>query len=200
MRLDAGAMPLDTWLPRLRAQHDNTMLVLGGAGGGKTYLLLVVEGLFQHFLGPACIRKAAPTITASRLLGGNTLHALHRLLRGNLTELRGRMNAQSLARYRKDWAPVIGHAADEVGMLPPKLLHQINARTQTAKKSESTFGGLWTWLSGDFMQLPPIGQPSLALQPLSSDSVRVEPGVKGAEEAQTANPEHRAPPCKGWYV
>ena len=62
-------------------------------------------------------------------------------------------------------------AADECGMLSPKLLHQVNDRTQTAKQCTETFGGLWTWLSGDFLQLPPVGQPSLAQPVPEIDSI-----------------------------
>ena len=155
-------MPSDTWIPQLGEPNANVMVVVGGAGAGKTHLLLVVESLFEHFLGYGCLRKAAPTNTASRLLGGNTLHALHRLPRGSLLDKRARLRAETLTKHRRQWAPVIGHAADEVGMMSPKQLHQVNARTQTAKNCNMTFGGLWIWLSGDFLQLPPIGQPSLA--------------------------------------
>ena len=39
-------MPAETWLPILPATvNDNAMVVVGGAGAGKTYLLLVVEAV-----------------------------------------------------------------------------------------------------------------------------------------------------------
>eukprot|EP00435_Cladocopium_sp_Y103_P008727 s3817_g2.t1 len=181
-------MPADTWVPKLPAPiNDNVMVVVGGAGAGKTYLLLVVESLFQHFLGCGCLRKGAPTNTASRLLGGNTLHALHRLPRGNLLDKRARLKAETLARHRKEWSEVTGHAADEVGMLSPKQLHQVNDRTQTARQSTLAFGGLWSWLSGDFLQLPPIGQPSLAQ---ASSDICAPPGDN--EDLPEHDPEHRA--------
>ena len=163
----------------------NVMLVIGGAGAGKTHVLLLVDCLFQHFLGPQCLLKAAPTITAARLLGGNTIHALHHLPRtGGLRGRQGRLRAVTITKHRKEWSHVVGHAADEIGMLSPKLLYQINVRTQSAKKNNATFGGLWSWLSGDFLQLPPIGQPSLA-QPLAdATSVRAPDGLDADD------PEH----------
>ena len=194
-RVDAGLLPPETWKPSLPTNHGNTMLVLGGAGAGKTHLLLVVEKLYCHYLGPDCVRKAAPTITAARLLGGNTLHALRKLPRTNLSEKRARMSAATLAKHRKAWIGVVGHAADECGMLSPKLLHQVNDRTQSAKQCTETFGGLWTWLSGDFLQLPPVGQPSLA-QPVP-DIDSLHQCVDGSDEHVPADldPENRALAC-----
>lgn len=161
------------------------MLVIGGAGAGKTHLLLLVNCLFQHFLGPQCLLKAAPTITAARLLGGNTIHALHHLPRtGGLRGRQGRLRAVTIAKHRKEWSNVVGHAADEIGMLSPKLLYQISVRTQSAKKNDATFGGLWSWLSGDFLQLPPIGQPSLAQSLPEATSVRTR------NEFDNDDPEH----------
>ena len=102
------------------------------------------------------------------------------------------MSAATLAKHLKAWIGVIGHAADECGMLSPKLLHQVNDRTQTAKQCTETFGGLWTWLSGDFRQLPPVGQPSLAQPVPEIDSIHQS--LDGSDEPVTADldPENRA--------
>ena len=49
-------------------------------------------------------------------------------------------------------------------MLAPSTLHQLDARTRTAKrKPQSTFGALTTVLAGEFLQLPHPTQSSLAL-------------------------------------
>lgn len=172
------------------------MLVIGGAGAGKTFLLLAVESLFQHFLGAGCIHKAAPTITAARLLGGNTLHALHRLPRADLTSKFGKLSSVTLAKHRKAWSNAVGHAADELGMVSPKVFHQIDDRSRCAKQVDEPFGGLWSWLSGDFLQLPPVGQPSLA-QPLASQeddavtTVDQQKDLDAEDEAANGDAEHR---------
>ena len=158
----------------LPPDFTNILLVTGGAGSGKTTLLLVIEQLFHHFAGD-CLHKAAPTITASRLIRGDTIHALHKLPRTTLTSRRGRMTSQRLAAHRQRWRGKIGHCVDEISMTSPKQLHQINVRCQEALQSSKPFGGLWTWLSGDFLQLPPVGMPSLA-----------DPTSAGATDGETA--------------
>ncbi|CAE7035535.1 PIF1 [Symbiodinium sp. CCMP2592] len=164
-----GAATAKCLRPLLAAPNDHVLVLLGGAGIGKTHLILTIETLFQHFCGPGCMKKGAPTITAARILGGNTIHALHRLPRGHLTDRRSRLSSLAIAKLRHEWQNVVGHVADEVGMIPPKLLHQIDMRTRTAKRSSETFGHLWTALSGDFMQLPPVGHPSLAADACADD-------------------------------
>lgn len=194
-RITDGLAPANTWQPS-SFRNGHIMLVLGGAGAGKTFLLLAVESLFQHFVGGGCIQKAAPTITAARLLGGNTLHALHRLPRADLTSKFGKLSAVTLAKHRKAWANAVGHAADEIGMLSPKVLHQIDVRSQCARQVNEPFGGLWSWLSGDFLQLPPVGQPSLAqpVDPLEDDAAKnagQQKDFEAEDDAANGDAEHR---------
>lgn len=155
------ARPAPSVTLNLPNNFAHILLVTGGAGSGKSTLLLVVDQLFQHFAGD-CLHKAAPTITAARLIRGDTIHALHKLPRTTLTSKSARMTTARLTAHRRRWRGKIGHCIDEVSMTSPKQLHQMDVRCQAASKSPLTFGGLWTCLSGDFLQLPPIGMPSLA--------------------------------------
>ena len=143
--------------------HPFSHVLIGGAGTGKTTVLRVMEALSDYFHGPDSFRMSAPTNTASRLLGGNTIHATYKLPRGTLTSRRGRLSGRVLKRFRKQWVPTIAHAIDEISVVPTDGLYQIDHRSRLAKERfESIMGNLGTILSGDFLQLPPVDRPSLA--------------------------------------
>eukprot|EP00973_Karenia_brevis_P025202 3476373-Karenia_brevis.AAC.1 len=79
------------------------MIFVGGAGTGKTTTILVIEALVDFFYGAGSVCKSAPTNTASRLIGGDTLHASYKLPLGTLHGTRGKLSAAVLLRYRRWW-------------------------------------------------------------------------------------------------
>ena len=147
--------------------YDDAVLqhvLIGGAGSGKTTTMLVVEALLELFLGPGTFKKSAPTNTAARLWGGDTSHAVYKLPRGSLLGRRARLSSRVLRAMRKQWQSIRAQAIDEISMMPPQLLFQIDMRTRQAKAREHhTFGKLATGVCGDFLQMPPVEEPSLAL-------------------------------------
>ena len=67
--------------PPPAALHVDTLFhaLIGGPGTGKTTTTKVINALLEHFLGPECMPQSAPTNTAARLLGGNTVDARYKL-------------------------------------------------------------------------------------------------------------------------
>ena len=94
----------ETWISA-DAPEPLRHILVGGAGSGKTTTLLVIEALLDFFLGPASMRKSAPTNTAARLLGGDTVHALFKLPRGTLLSKRGTLSKAALKKMKKNGAP-----------------------------------------------------------------------------------------------
>ena len=86
--------------------------------------------------------KAAPTNTAARLLGGDTVHALYKLPFGSLLGRRAQLSSRVLKAFRKRWATVKAHAIDEISVLPPDKFYQIDVRTRVATGQEHDHG--WT--------------------------------------------------------
>lgn len=149
-------------------------MLIGGAGTGKTTTLRVLEALAEYFHGSGSFCKSAPTNTAARLLGGDTVHALYKLPRSTLASRRGRLSGRVLKRFRRQWSPVLAQAIDEISVVPPDILYQINERSREGKQNwGACMGGLATILSGDFLQLPPVNRPSLA-QRLDTEGFAVE--------------------------
>ncbi len=141
------------------------MILIGGPGTGKTTTIMVEEALLDFFYESGAMGKAAPTNTAARLLGGDTLHALYKLPMGTLHGKRGKLSAPVLKRYKKRWEGKRAHVIDEISMVMPNNFYQVEVRSRTATGNiEERFGGLATELCGDFLQLPPVDGPSLAFK------------------------------------
>ena len=64
--------------------REFALVLVGPAGTGKTSVLKAAEALIDHFAGSESVRKCAISNTASRLLGGDTMHALCKLPREDL--------------------------------------------------------------------------------------------------------------------
>ena len=140
---------------------------------------LDAEAFFDHLAGSESVRKCALSNTASRLLGGDTLHALCKLPRFDLQRLTGKLSGPVLQRHRERWRTAVGLFVDEISMVAPEQLHQADIRVQQATRNyHHAFGGLGTVLSGDFMQLPPVERGSLAKVLSSEATVKDEDGAQ----------------------
>ena len=121
------------------------MAIVGAAGTGKTAVLKIIQPFADVWLGIESVLKSAPTNTASRVFGGDTCHALYKLPFGTLKSRRGKLTGPILQSYGPRFRNVRLQNIDEVGMLPPSSLHQIEVRRRTAPRDiHSMFGGLST--------------------------------------------------------
>ena len=95
------------------------LAIMGPGGTGKTAVLKLTEALIVFFCGPDTVRKLAPSNTAARLLGGDTMHALCKLPFGNarLTSKRGRLSSHILQKHRQTWRRAVAAFLDEVSMI-----------------------------------------------------------------------------------
>ena len=129
-----------------RTPPPTHLVVVGGAGSGKTTVLLVIDKFFQYYFGPQTTQKSAPTITAARLIGGNTIHALYKLPRGRLSSKDGRLSSTTTARLRRTWRHARCQSVDEISMASPRHLYQMDQRARVATRRNELFGGLF-WLT-----------------------------------------------------
>ena len=84
--------------------HTFFHALIGGPGTGKTTTTKVINALLEHFLGPECMPQSAPTNTAARLLGGNTVDARYKLPRSSLLSNRdGQLSDSVLKAFRRQW-------------------------------------------------------------------------------------------------
>ena len=139
-------------------QHDAppiSMLVLGTAGTGKSFLINCLRQLLQN-----TVTILAPTGVAAANIHGATLHS--HLQFANLCTF-AQLRGPALQRLQDKFASTRYLIIDEVSMIGCNMLNSINKRLQQAfpLKADQPFGGCSLILFGDFGQLPPVGDSRL---------------------------------------
>ena len=139
--------------------------MIGRAGCGKTYLMNCVNKyLCEKLEAPGIMRLAAPTGTAAFQVGGETLHSLLQLpVPAPKKDPAPKLSRDQLKRLQDDLEKCEMLVIDEVSMLSPLRLYQIDQRLRQAKpkKANKLFGGVSIVLMGDFAQLPPVCDKAL---------------------------------------
>jgi ATP-dependent DNA helicase PIF1 len=143
------------------AQQDVYDLVLNGesvfftacAGTGKSYLL----NLLVQQLPSATTFVTASTGIAAVALSGTTLHSWAGigLGEGSKEELASKAKG-SFAKLR--WKRCKTLIVDEISMLDAALFDKLEYVARTVREKEQPFGGIQLVLTGDFLQLPPVGR------------------------------------------
>lgn len=127
------------------------VLVTGGAGTGKSYLLHCLREEYG-----ADLHLTASTGIAAVGVGGVTLHSWAGLGLGTDPV---EVTLKRLARNKKKRETLQSAkflAIDEVSMLSGEIFDKLNLVLKNVRKSNLPFGGLQMILFGDFLQLPPV--------------------------------------------
>lgn len=137
-------------------QGDN-IFITGPGGSGKSALIrLINQHAYSHFKD---IHVTALTGCASILLNckAKTLHSWAGIGLGNgtvedmIVKIRRNKFAKAL------WKGTDILVVDEVSMLSLKLFHMLNDIGKAIRNNLKPFGGIQLIFSGDFYQLPPVG-------------------------------------------
>ena len=178
------------------AMSGTSIFFTGGAGTGKSSLLLrIIEQLIQKH-GQHTVFVTATTGLAACAIGGITIHQFA----GITVSSNDSDGAEGDGMYKEEvvktalqkphivrrlrQARVL--VVDEISMMAPSLLELLNAIAQGGRASNAPMGGLQVILTGDFFQLPPVvknlitlayGQPSTYGQPLTQapSSTQIQP-------------------------
>lgn len=137
---------------------DN-ILISGAGGTGKTTLIKSInEHAKEH---DKAIQICAMTGCASLLLqcGATTIHSWSGL-GTRLNESTEKTAKKCLLKYgvRKRWQMIDILVIDEISMLSKKAFEVLDLTGRRARNNNSYFGGIQIIFSGDFYQLPPIGE------------------------------------------
>jgi ATP-dependent DNA helicase PIF1 len=136
----------DTAFRRI-AEGDPFVMVLGGAGTGKTTFLHELRrraGVRQVFL--------APTGVAALQLRGQTIHSFF----GIPPRILDPDGVKPRARSHKLLSKIDRLVIDEVSMVRCDLLDVVDRCLRSARNRTEPFGGVQVVLVGDFLQLPPV--------------------------------------------
>ena len=160
---------------------DNRCMYLGGPGGtGKSR---VIQAIIEAFTRLQCRQQlliCATTGVAANLIGGSTVDSLAKIRRrtGRYKENDNVSQSMDGSEYSyvvdNTWMSCNFLILDEVSMLGCNKLTKISQALQKNKSNCLAFGGIHVLFSGDFFQLPAIGDISLYHQ-----------SWKGKHEAKT---------------
>ena len=152
----------------LSDDSTNRCMYLGGPGGtGKSRVIQAIIEVFQRLQCRDQLLICATTGVAANLIGGSTVDSLAKIRRRS-----GRYKEQDDS-YKdmggSDYSYVVDNTwmrcnfliLDEVSMLGCVKLAKISQALQKNKSNSLPFGGIHVLFSGDFFQLPAIGDISL---------------------------------------
>ncbi len=137
--------------------RGDNIFITGPGGSGKTAL---IKKIYDHAYNKyKDIHVTALTGCAAILLNcrAKTLHSWSGIGLGNGTidQLIRKVSGNSFAKDM--WKKTDILVIDEVSMLSLKLFETLNAIGKAIRKNNRPFGGIQLIFSGDFYQLPPVG-------------------------------------------
>jgi ATP-dependent DNA helicase PIF1 len=141
-----------------RFTEGGNIFITGPGGAGKSEIIKTIYQLSIHKYKK--ISVTAMTGTAADMLhcGGRTLHSCTGIGigRGNVDDLVKKIRSNKKASAFWKFVHVL--VVDEVSMLDMHLFQKLDKIGQRIRHSSEPFGGIQLVFSGDFYQLPPIGE------------------------------------------
>ena len=144
------------------------LLITGGAGVGKSFLIKVISQWIQKIMtgaGDDCdtpyLIRVAPTGMAAANIEGSTIHTAFNLFGSQLLQL----SDQKRDMFRDKFKNIEFCIIDEVSMMKSDQLYQIHERLCEIKQSNLPFGNINLCCFGDFCQLRPINGHYIFQQP-----------------------------------
>lgn len=156
-RLDTSILSEEQNIAYEKYKQGENIFLTGPGGTGKTKLIQYFVDYSRYY--EEKYQVCAMTGCASLLLQCNarTLHSWSgiKLAKGTKEKVVDYVTGNK--RAMKNWKRVKVLILDEVSMLSRKIFEIIEEIARHAKKNNLPFGGMQVIFSGDFCQLPPVG-------------------------------------------
>lgn len=131
------------------------VFMTGLAGSGKTHL---IKKIYCNFHRSCNIGVTSTTGTSAILIDGSTLHSFLGIGLGQSSIDSLFFKIKKNSRVYKKWRELDLLIIDEVSMLSPILFDKLESLARLIRKNDQPFGGIQLLLSGDFLQLPVVGE------------------------------------------
>lgn len=135
-------------------KKGENIFITGAGGTGKSEIIKIYYNEYKY---SKKIGLTSTTGTSALLINGQTLHSF-------LGIGLGKSSIDILVRIilgksllKKKWENLQTLIIDEVSMLSPDLFDKLEEMSRIIRKNDDPFGGIQLILSGDFLQLDPIG-------------------------------------------
>lgn len=136
-------------------KSGRNVFLTGSAGAGKTYVLnQYINYLKEHKIP---IATTASTGIAATHMNGQTIHSWAGIGIKDEITYKQMSNLKEKKYFRDKMDNVKVLIIDEISMLHRNQLELVNRVLKFFKENELAFGGIQVIFSGDFFQLPPIG-------------------------------------------
>ena len=137
--------------------NGNNIFITGPGGCGKSYLIGEIITIAEQMKRK--IDVTALTGCAAVLLGHNakTLNSWSGIGIANKDVEKIIEDVITNKRKRKKWSQCDVLIIDEVSMLSKRIFEILDAIGKQIRRSDKPFGGIQVIFSGDFYQLPPVG-------------------------------------------
>ncbi|SMC59430.1 AAA family ATPase [Moheibacter sediminis] len=136
-------------------KSGRNVFLTGSAGAGKTYVLnQYITYLKEHKIPVA---TTASTGIAATHMNGQTIHSWSGIGIKDEISYKQMSNLKEKKYFRDKMDNVKVLIVDEISMLHRNQLELVNRVLKFFKENELAFGGIQVIFSGDFFQLPPIG-------------------------------------------
>lgn len=138
-----------------RIREGKNVFFTGSAGTGKTALL---KHIIEKEVPLRGTYVTASTGRAAVMINGRTLHSFSGIGLGkeSVDVLKNRISRN--ATYRNRWKECIVLIIEEISMIDAGLFDKIEEIARYMKASGKPFGGIQLIVTGDFLQLPPVGK------------------------------------------
>lgn len=135
-------------------ESGKNILVTGGAGTGKSYLL----SFLKRNYGPSRLEVTASTGIAAVNIGGSTIYSWAGIGLANmpLDKIIGNIFTAKFSKLRRKIKQARGLAIDEISMISAEVFAILDKVFQAVRENNMPMGGMQIVLFGDFLQLPPI--------------------------------------------
>ncbi len=138
-------------------KKGENVFITGVGGTGKTQLIKIIaeDALLHNMKFKVCAMTGCSAVLLN--CKATTIHSWAGigLARGNINDVVNRVIKSNFRK--KNWNSIKLLIIDEVSMLSEKLLIILDSIAKKIKKNVLPFGGIQVIFSGDFHQLPPIG-------------------------------------------
>ena len=147
-------------------KKGKSVFLTGPGGTGKSYLL-------KHFIkwfkenkedNNNLIFVTSTTGLSAILIDGMTIHRYSGIGIGKLEVDELYKKIYKLPHIRKRWISTAVLIIDEISMMDANLFDKIEILAKKIRKKKGAFGDLQIILSGDFLQLPPVGSTNFCFE------------------------------------
>ncbi len=137
-------------------EDGKSLLVTGGAGSGKSYLLNFLKRNYAN----SGLEITASTGVAAVNIGGATIHSWAGIGLANLPieEIVKNIFSKKFSKIRRRIKQARALAIDEISMISAEIFEILDLVLRGVRENNKPFGGLQIMLFGDFLQLPPVAK------------------------------------------